>query len=588
MTKTLFTILYSLYKISIHSQRELSELCGLSLGTVNKYLKLLRDKKYVDGYIVTELGQNALDKYKVDNAIIMAAGISPRFAPISYELPKGLLRVKGEILIERQIEQLREAGINEIVVVVGYMKERFFYLEDKYNVKILVNNDYHKRNNHSSLYVAREYLGNSYICTSDNYFSTNVFEQYVYQSYYAATFIKGVTSEYCIRTNSRGRIKEVVVGGENEWCMLGHAYFSRNFSQKFIEILTNEYNKIGVDQMFWEDIYAKHLDDLEMYIRKYDDGIIFEFDTLDDLRKYDPKYINNTDSRIIKNICSVLDCDEADIKNIIPIKKGLTNTSFLFECRNKKYVYRHPGVGTEEIINRVSEARSQNLAKELKIDETLIYISAEEGWKISYFIDNCVGFDYHNIDHVKKGLSLVKKLHDANVLSEWDFNMYSEAEKLISLMVTTKHRSFDDFEDLRGKIAKLYELTEKDGVPKRICHNDCYAPNFLTNGELMYLIDWEYSGNADPASDLGTFICCSDYTFDEVLEVLKIYFEREPTELEKRHYLAYVAIAGYYWFVWALYKESVGEVVGEYLYIWYKYAKTYSEKALNLYEENQR
>ena len=159
LTKTLFTILYSLYKISIHSQRELSELCGLSLGTVNKYLKLLRDKRFVDGYLVTELGQKALEKYKVDNAIIMAAGISPRFAPISYELPKGLLKVNGEILIERQIEQLREAGIKEIVVVVGYMKERLFYLEDKYNVKILVNNDYHKRNNHSTLYVAREYLG---------------------------------------------------------------------------------------------------------------------------------------------------------------------------------------------------------------------------------------------------------------------------------------------------------------------------------------------------------------------------------------------------------------------------------------------
>ena len=236
----------------------------------------------------------------------------------------------------------------------------------------------------------------------------------------------------------------MVVGGENEWCMLGHAYFSRIFSQKFIEILMNEYDKIGVDQMFWEDIYAEHLDELEMYIRKYDDGIIFEFDTLDDLRKFDPKYINNTDSRILKNICSVLDCKEADIKNIIPIKKGSTNTSFLFECRNKKYVYRHPGSGTEEIINRVSEAKSQNLAKELKIDETLIYISAEEGWKISHFIDDCVDFDYHNIDHVKKGLSLVKKLHDANVLSQLDFNMYSEAEKLISLMDKTNHCLFVD------------------------------------------------------------------------------------------------------------------------------------------------
>ena len=64
----------------------------------------------------------------VKNAIILAAGKSDRFAPFTYEKPKGLFCVKGDVLIERQIEQLHEAGINEIYVVVGYMKENFFIL----------------------------------------------------------------------------------------------------------------------------------------------------------------------------------------------------------------------------------------------------------------------------------------------------------------------------------------------------------------------------------------------------------------------------------------------------------------------------
>lgn len=584
MTKNQFTILYALFKNDIKSQRELASLCDLSLGSVNKELKLLKDKLLVENYSVTELGKKELDKYKVDNAIIMAAGLSSRFAPLSYEFPKGLLEVKGERLIERQIKQLREAGIEEIVVVVGYMQEKFFYLEDKYNVKILVNNDYYKRNNNSTLYVAQKYLKNSYICSSDNYFNVNVFEPYVYDSYYSAMFNEGPTDEYCIKTNSQGRMTEVNIGGENEWFMIGHVYFSKEFSEKFLSILLAEYDDVGVDKMLWEDIYAKHIKELDMYIKKYEDGTIFEFDTLDDLRKFDTKYINNTDSKILKNICKVLECNESDITNIEPIKKGLTNTSFLFECKDKKYVYRHPGAGTEEIINRVSEAKSQNLAKELGIDNTLIYISEEEGWKVSHFIDNCIDFDYHNMDHVKNGLALVKKLHDANVVSEWDFNIYAEAEKLIKLTGKNRPSTFEDFEDLKDAISKLYDLAEGDGIQKRICHNDCYNPNFLTNGEVMYLIDWEYSGNSDPASDLGTFICCSDYTTEEALEVIKIYFGRGLTEIEKRHYLAYVAISAYYWFVWALYKESVGEIIGEYLYIWYKYAKTYSKLALELYK----
>ena len=102
------------------------------------------------------------------NAIILAAGKSNRFAPFTYEKPKGLFRVKGEILVERQIEQLREAGVEDICIVVGYMKEKFFYLEDKYGVKLIINNTFASKGNIVSLYAAREYLGNTFICCADH------------------------------------------------------------------------------------------------------------------------------------------------------------------------------------------------------------------------------------------------------------------------------------------------------------------------------------------------------------------------------------------------------------------------------------
>lgn len=68
---------------------------------------------------------------KVDNAIIMAAGTASRCAPLSYEHPKALIEVRGEVLIERQIRQLHEAGIKKIVVVTGYKAEQFEYLKSK-------------------------------------------------------------------------------------------------------------------------------------------------------------------------------------------------------------------------------------------------------------------------------------------------------------------------------------------------------------------------------------------------------------------------------------------------------------------------
>ena len=135
---------------------------------------------------------------KVDNAIIMAAGTASRFAPLSYEKPKALIEVRGEVLIERQIRQLREAGIEEVVVVTGYEAEQFEYLKDKYGV-VLINNPYYlTRNNNSSIYAAREYIKNSYICSSDNYFMDNPFKSEVDESYYAAVYIEGETGEWCI------------------------------------------------------------------------------------------------------------------------------------------------------------------------------------------------------------------------------------------------------------------------------------------------------------------------------------------------------------------------------------------------------
>ena len=184
------------------TQRELHQLTDISLGSVNSTVRQCEAAGYISERALTEAGRQALAPYKVDNAIIMAAGLSQRFAPISYERPKGTLRVRGQALIDRQIEQLHEAGINDITVVVGYKKEHFFYLAAKYGVKIVVNSDYATRNNNGSLWLVREQLGNTYICSSDDYFTVNPFEDYVYQAYYSAQYAQGPTAEWCITTGA--------------------------------------------------------------------------------------------------------------------------------------------------------------------------------------------------------------------------------------------------------------------------------------------------------------------------------------------------------------------------------------------------
>ena len=192
------------------------------------------------------------------NAIIMAAGTASRFAPLSYERPKGLLRVKGEVLIERQIRQLKEAGISDVIIVVGYMAEKFAYLKDMFGVAIVQNEDYNRYNNTSSIIRVIDELRNTYICSSDNYFPQNVFLDEPICSYYSALYANGDTDEYCLTTDDEGIITDVKVGGKDSWYMIGHVFFSEDFSTKFREVLKKEYISEQTRHEYWGHIYSAH------------------------------------------------------------------------------------------------------------------------------------------------------------------------------------------------------------------------------------------------------------------------------------------------------------------------------------------
>ncbi len=288
--------------------------------------------------------------YKVDNAVIMAAGTASRFAPLSHEKPKALIEVKGEVLIERQIRQLQQAGINEIIVVVGYKKEQFEYLREKFGIEIVENNDYLCRNNNASIYAVKERLRNTYICSSDNYFSENPFENVVDDSYYAAVYANGETKEWCMTQDDNGYINSVTIGGNNAWYMLGHTFWSEDFSSSFLKILEEIYELPETADLLWESIYMRHLHILKMKMRKYSDDVIFEFDTLDELRTFDKSYVEDTRSAILKSIAKKLNCSEADIVNVNAYKTDNNAAAgMVFEANGKEYRYIYENYELKEI-----------------------------------------------------------------------------------------------------------------------------------------------------------------------------------------------------------------------------------------------
>ena len=426
LSKNEFLVLKEIALHPGHVQRKIAETTGLSLGTVNGTVKSLTAQGLIAEGGPTEGGIAALAPYKVDNAVILAAGLSSRFAPISYEKPKGLLKVRGEVLIERQIEQLLAAGITDITVVVGYKKEYFFYLEDKFGVSIVVNPDYASRNNSSSIKRVEDRLGNTYICSSDDYFTENPFEPYVWKAYYAVEYAEGPTAEWCVTTGAHDRITAVTIGGTDAWYMIGHVYFDRAFSAAYVPLLDAVYDNPATVEKLWEHIYLDHIKDLDMMARRYPAGTIFEFDSLDEVRAFDPLFLENLDSEVFDNIVATLGCTKGEIHDVYPLKQGLTNLSCHFATADGEYVYRHPGIGTEAMIDRTSETAAQKIAHGLGIDDTFIH-EDERGWKISRFIGGARNLDPHNDAEVARAMAIARMIHESGATVDNTFDFYTES-----------------------------------------------------------------------------------------------------------------------------------------------------------------
>ena len=184
------------------NQREISEVLRCSLGSVNKTLKNLRENGLLDERgMLTHKSRKILQQNKPQNAVILAAGFGMRMVPINTEVPKGLIEINGEPLIERLIKQLHEVGIENIYIVVGFLKEQYEYLIDKYSVRLIVNPDYAIKNNLHSLSLALEYVGNSYIIPCDVWFRDNPFSGIELYSWYMLGDETSATSKVAFNRN---------------------------------------------------------------------------------------------------------------------------------------------------------------------------------------------------------------------------------------------------------------------------------------------------------------------------------------------------------------------------------------------------
>ena len=508
------------------TQRELAKELGMSLGKTNHVLNELKQTGLVDAqFALTSTGREYITSHHPQQAVILAAGFGMRMVPINTEEPKGLLEVNQEPLIERLIKQLHSKNIRKIYIVVGFMKEHYEYLIDKYDVQLIVNPHYHEWNNIYSLYLAKEHLNNSYVVPCDIWLKNNPFSEVEDQPWYMFSDHQHEDSHW--KVTNRGTIKYVGAGGNK---MVGIAYLNAETGNRVKQELDKRISQQSRLDEFWESLLiGGDRFKLNSYLIK--DNQFAEINSYEELRNLD----SNSDhlrNDAIQAIVNTLGVKNTVIHDIRVLKKGMTNRSFIFDCQGDQYIMRIPGAGTKELINRQQEYDVYQVIKDLPYVEQTLYLNPENGYKLTKFIKHSHNCDPNNWKEVQQSMRLLNKMHASHLKVDHTFdlraqiNMYEKLRKAPS--------AYRDYAGVKRRIDQLLNYVDQLDKDWTLCHIDANADNFVfdRNGN-EFLIDWEYAGMQDPDVDVAMFAIYSMYNQEQIDHLIDIYFGKSTSQQNK-------------------------------------------------------
>ena len=574
MNKQESDILNMILQYHYLNQRSLAEQCGFSLGIVNRSVKSLQGQGFLT--INMELTPEAkieMAKHHPKNAVILAAGYGMRMVPINMETPKGLLEIEGEPLIERLICQLHEVNVKEIYVVVGFMKEQYDYLVDQYGVKLVVNMEYAEKNNLYSLAKVLPQLGETYIVPCDLWCRENPFSEYEWYSWYLVSEAKDPDST--VRVNRKWELvpaDEERVGNH----MIGISYLTDTAARSMAQRIEEMVQDRRYDHVFWEDaLFAENR--ILVQAKIVPEGAVVEINTYEQLRELD----ENSDqlkSDAITEIERALSVSKEEITGIEVLKKGMTNRSFLFNCRGERYIMRIPGEGTSLLINRRQEAAVYQTLEGKGICDEIISINPENGYKITKYLEGARVCDPENLEDVRACMKKLRSFHEEHLSVEHTFSLFDQIAYYESLW-EGKTSVYRDYNITKTHVMELQAYLEVQPKVWTLTHIDAVPDNFLfveQNGRKeIRLIDWEYAGMQDAHVDLAMFCIYAMYDRPQVDALIDSYFTEGCPQTVRTKIYAYIAVCGLLWSNWCEYKSQLGVEFGEYSLRQYRYAKDY-------------
>lgn len=270
-----------------------------------------------------------------------------------------------------------------------------------------------------------------------------------------------------------------------------------------------------------------------------------------------------------------------------PLTKGMTNTSYVFQCSDTAYLLRLAGKGTSAFIDRAQEAEVYRLLSGSGITDRAIYLDPSTGTKITEFVDNARTCDPNSENDVRCCMEHLRRFHEYSVAKKLqsptigNFDLMRKLDEYESALTTDITARFPDYAHIREKAEKVAHSIEKIPHDYCLCHIDPVADNFLMRDDEVCLIDWEYAEMADPHLDVAMFCIYSGLKRPEIDRAISLYCGHNPTPEIRLKIYAYVGLAGLLWTVWCELRRENGAAYNEYEEIQYNYPREYFDLVLS-------
>jgi len=608
-----FRVLKCISEDSSLNQRVLAEKVEVSLGKINSIIKKCSKDELIEKvagnrknrYIITEKGYAALEEslkkvkgtrltlsgesdVKVKTAVILAAGKREEF-----NKPIGCLNIEDFTIIERNINILRENGINKIIIVTGY-KEAYYkeILKNEKGIVFVSNHKYKWTGTMASLELAKEYIDEDFILVESDL---------LYESKAISEIINSKRRDCLLITSESGSGDEAFVQIKDE-CLFKMAkdihQFNRTdgemigiskISYKMFNMMLKEFEENINPYLNYEYLILDISRDYKVYCLKIDDLAWSDIDNLKDYqhtKDYLYPRIKRRDIELKKEKIRLLAEDKLGIPaesiTDVDLAGGMTNNNYKICIDGESYIFRVPGAGTENMISRKNEMINSKLASELGINPEIFSYNESVGIKVTKFIEGAEtlnGRTAKKDNNMKLITDILRNLHNSDIKMENKFDVFEEIVKYENILKSINGEFFEDYNVIRPIVMSLKELIDEYGFKLVPSHNDTVPENFVKDKDgKLYLIDWEYSGLNDEMWDLAAHSLECEFTEEDEELFLDMYFQGNIQKNNRFKILINKICQDFLWSIWALIKETEGVDFGTYGKDRYNRAKKNIEK----------